>query len=40
MAWVVDTSVLIDVLEDDPAFADGSVAALESRAAEGLVISR
>lgn len=39
MAWVVDTSVLIDVLEDDPDFADGSVAALESRAADGLVIS-
>ena len=38
MAWVVDTCVLIDVLEDDPAFGQVSALALDAHAAEGLTI--
>lgn len=38
MAWVVDTCVLIDVLEDDPVFGHTSALALDSHASEGLVI--
>lgn len=39
MAWVVDTCVLLDVLEEDPEFGSSSAAALEARLAEGLVVS-
>ncbi|MGH9381922.1 MAG: type II toxin-antitoxin system VapC family toxin [Thermoanaerobaculia bacterium] len=39
MAWVVDTCVLLDVLEDDPDFGASSAAALEARMAEGLHVS-
>jgi predicted nucleic acid-binding protein len=38
VAWVVDTSVLIDVLIDDRQFADASIVALEYREEEGLLI--
>jgi predicted nucleic acid-binding protein len=38
MAWVVDTCVLIDVLEDDPEFGQPSALALDSHVAEGLTI--
>lgn len=38
MAWVVDTCVLIDVLEDDPEFGAGSAAALDRLVGEGLVV--
>ena len=38
MAWVVDTCVLIDVLEDDPEFGRISALALDNFAAEGLTI--
>lgn len=39
MAWVVDTCVLLDVLEDDPDFGASSAAALDARVAEGLRVS-
>ena len=39
MAWVVDTSVLIDVLEDDPRFGKLSARTLDEHLAEGLVIA-
>lgn len=38
MAWVVDTCVLLDVLEDDPVFGTASAAALDARIAEGLTV--
>jgi predicted nucleic acid-binding protein len=38
VTWVVDTSVLIDVLEDDPAFGETSAATLEVLAVDGLAI--
>lgn len=38
MTWVVDTSVLIDVLEDDPEFGAASAQLLEDLAEEGLAI--
>lgn len=38
MAWAVDTCVLIDVLEDDPAFGASSAALLDRLAADGLEI--
>src|SRR6185295_19094639 len=38
MAWVVDTCVLIDVLEDDPKFGQSSAMALDGHAEEGLTI--
>jgi len=38
MAWVVDTCILIDVLEDDPQFGRVSALALDSLAADGLVV--
>lgn len=38
MTWIVDTSVLIDVLEDDPAFGESSARTLDSLAADGLAI--
>jgi len=36
MAWVVDTCVLIDVLEDDPEFGLVSAEALDAHLDEGL----
>jgi predicted nucleic acid-binding protein len=38
MAWVVDTGMLIDVLDDDPRFGRASALTLDSYAAEGLII--
>jgi len=38
MAWVVDTCVVIDVLENDPAFGKRSAELLNSKLEEGLVI--
>lgn len=38
MAWVVDTCMVIDVLEDDPQFGALSATALESHAKDGLVL--
>jgi predicted nucleic acid-binding protein len=38
MAWVVDTCMLLDVLEDDPRFGRASALALDSHAEAGLVI--
>lgn len=38
MTWVVDTCVLIDVLEDDPTFGRLSASTLDSCLEEGLVI--
>jgi len=38
VTWVVDTSVLIDVLEDDPEFGEASAATLERLAEDGLAI--
>jgi predicted nucleic acid-binding protein len=38
MAWVVDTCVLIDVLEDDPSFGELSARTLDTHAKDGLVV--
>lgn len=38
MPWVVDTCILIDILEDDPEFAEGSARCLDEHAVEGLVV--
>lgn len=38
MAWVVDTCVLVDVLEDDPEFGRTSALTLDAHIDEGLVI--
>jgi predicted nucleic acid-binding protein len=38
MAWVVDTCVLLDVLEDDPEFGQVSAMTLDSLAEDGLTI--
>jgi predicted nucleic acid-binding protein len=38
MKWVVDTCVLIDVLENDPAFGGSSADLLEKSLRDGLVI--
>jgi len=38
MAWVVDTCVLIDVLDEDPAFGRLSAQVLETSLEEGLVM--
>ncbi len=38
MTWVVDTSVLIDVLEDDAEFGAASARTLEALAVDGLAI--
>ena len=38
MAWVVDTCLLIDVLDHDPEFGERSARLLDRKAAEGLVI--
>ncbi len=37
MAWVVDTCMLIDVLDDDPRFGRSSALTLDSYARDGLV---
>lgn len=39
MAWVVDTCVLIDVLEDDPTFGESSAQLIDAHARDGLVVS-
>ncbi len=39
MAWVVDTCVIIDVLDGDPAHGKASAACLQDNLAEGLVLS-
>ncbi|HEX4963455.1 MAG TPA: type II toxin-antitoxin system VapC family toxin [Thermoanaerobaculia bacterium] len=38
MPWVVDTCVLIDVLEDDPQFGQASALTLDAHAKHGLVV--
>ncbi len=38
MSWVVDTCILLDVLEDDPAFGGPSADLLDSLAEEGLSV--
>jgi hypothetical protein len=38
VTWVVDTSVLIDVLEDDPEFGEASARTLDALAEDGLAI--
>jgi predicted nucleic acid-binding protein len=38
MAWVVDTCMLIDVLEDDPRHGRASALSLDAHAREGLVV--
>lgn len=38
MTWVVDTSVVIDVLEDDPEFGEASARTLDALADDGLAI--
>ncbi len=37
MAWVVDTCLIIDVLDDDPAFGAASARLIDSKAPDGLV---
>jgi predicted nucleic acid-binding protein len=39
MPWVVDTCVLIDVLDDDPHFGKTSVACLQNMLQEGLIVA-
>ncbi|MCP4664149.1 MAG: type II toxin-antitoxin system VapC family toxin [bacterium] len=39
MTWVVDTCVLIDVLEDDPTFGERSARLIDAHSSDGLVIS-
>ncbi|HJX63062.1 MAG TPA: type II toxin-antitoxin system VapC family toxin, partial [Polyangia bacterium] len=38
MSWVVDTCVLIDVLEDDPSFGRASAQLLEKSLRNGLLL--
>ena len=38
MSWVVDTSILIDVAEDDPTFGVASAMILEEKLSRGLII--
>jgi predicted nucleic acid-binding protein len=38
MAWVIDTCLLIDVAEADPAFGIKSAALIDSKRAEGLIV--
>jgi predicted nucleic acid-binding protein len=38
MPWVVDTCVLIDILEDDPQFGRASALTLDAQAENGLVV--
>lgn len=39
MTWVVDTCMVIDVLEDDPDFGESSADWLDARSSDGLAIS-
>ena len=39
MSWVVDTCVLIDVLEDDPSFGKISAKCLQSMLKDGLAVA-
>ena len=39
MAWVVDTSVVVDLVTGDPLFEPGSTACLQAHLGDGLVIS-
>jgi len=39
MSWIVDTCVLIDILEADPAFGVKSASLLQKHAGEGLAVS-
>jgi predicted nucleic acid-binding protein len=39
MTWVVDTCIVLDVLEDDPEFGLPSARLLQQRLSEGLIIS-
>ena len=39
MAWVVDTSVVVDLITGDPLFEAASTACLQSHLVDGLVIS-
>jgi predicted nucleic acid-binding protein len=39
MAVLVDTNVIVDVITDDPGWADWSIGQLEAQAGEGLVIN-
>jgi predicted nucleic acid-binding protein len=38
MAWVVDTCVLVDVLEGDPSFGEASAACIDKHLPAGLVV--
>jgi len=38
MSWVVDTCLLIDILEDDPAFIERSATLLDNMMPDGLVL--
>lgn len=38
MTWVVDTCLLIDVLDDDPVFGEPSATLLEDHLPEGLIV--
>jgi hypothetical protein len=38
MIWVVDTCIVIDVLENDPAFGRASAALLDRMAPEGIAL--
>ena len=38
MAWVVDTCILIDILEDDPRFGEASARLVDRHAAQGLIV--
>ena len=38
MAWVVDTSVVLDLVSGDPQFEPASTLCLQSRMADGLVV--
>ncbi|HVG09550.1 MAG TPA: type II toxin-antitoxin system VapC family toxin [Thermoanaerobaculia bacterium] len=38
MAWIVDTCVLLDVLEDDPEFGRSSAVTLDAHVEEGLIV--
>jgi hypothetical protein len=39
MAWVIDTCLLIDVLDDDPRFGESSARMIDAHIADGLEIS-
>ena len=39
MAWVIDTCIILDVLEDDPEFGAVSADLIDSKAEDGLVVA-